>query len=199
MTNWLRDVDHRTVYGDPGPKRTVVSAFSESAALGADAFWAVNCQDDQPPSYRRVVADTDRFRRAYPLTGASWNVFPCSFWPSRPHRFPVDGHDLPELLMINNDADPATPLANARAARRATPRAVLVTVENQSDHAVYARGDACVETVANNWLLAGKLPKQDITCAGLPLPEPGQTEAASRARGTAVAGFRPTPATAIHG
>ena len=155
-------------------KQVVADVFGNSSALGADAFWTISCQDDRVPSYRQVVADTDRFRTKYPLAGANWNVFPCSFWPGDPKRSPVRGSELPQLLMINNDADPATPLANAEAARAAVPRARLVTVEDQPDHTVYGRGDACVDDVADAWLLDGNLPDEDLTCPGLPLPEPGQ-------------------------
>jgi pimeloyl-ACP methyl ester carboxylesterase len=142
-----------------------------STAQGADVFWAVACQDDRSPSYRQVVEDTTRFRREAALAGANWNAFPCSFWPGHPKGSPVRGRALPKLLMINNDADPATPLGNAAAARAATPNARLVTVKKQPDHTIYGSGDGCVEEIANAWLLRGALPARDTSCPGLPLPK----------------------------
>jgi pimeloyl-ACP methyl ester carboxylesterase len=167
----LSTLEHYSTATDD-EKAQVVEVFGSGGALGDDVFWAVVCQDDKSPSYNQVLEDTRRFRRSAPLIGASWNANPCPFWPGRPAGSPVEGKDLPKLLMINNDADPATPLGNALAARRHTPRAVLVTVTDQPDHTIYGNGDACVEGIANGWLLNGVLPRRDATCAGLPLPVP---------------------------
>ncbi|MFN8080421.1 MAG: alpha/beta fold hydrolase [Kineosporiaceae bacterium] len=153
-------------------KAQVLDVFGSGGAEGNDVFWAVVCQDDKSSSYDQVLDVTRRFRRTAPLIGASWNANPCPFWPGRPKGSPVEGDELPKLLMINNDADPATPLGNALSARRNTPNARLVTVTDQPDHTIYGNGDACVEGIANGWLINGVLPRRDTRCAGLPLPVP---------------------------
>ncbi|MBL8932429.1 MAG: alpha/beta fold hydrolase [Kineosporiaceae bacterium] len=166
-------------------KAAVAEVFGGDGGLGYDPFWAVSCQDDTSPSYQRILDDTRRFRVSAPLTGATWNAYPCPFWSGRPSRSPVDGDDLPRMLLVNNDADPATPLGNALAARRNTPRSVLITVRNQPDHTIYASGAPCVEEIVNNWLINGVFPRRDTTCAGLPLPEPEPAGTASAADGAA--------------
>jgi hypothetical protein len=50
-----------------------------------------------------------------------------------------------------------------------------------------------VEAVADAWLLAGTLPVRDMTCPGLPLPQPGQDAARGDATSGTAAG-RPLPA-----
>lgn len=157
---------------DEQDRLLVASVLGGGGRQGNDVFWAVVCQDDSSPSYGRVVADTARLRVRYPLTGANWNVMPCPFWPVQPSESPVSGQGLPSLLMVNNDGDPATPLANALAARARTPRARLVTVLDQPDHTIYGAGDECVEKTVNTWLLDGVLPRGDVRCKGLPLPVP---------------------------
>ena len=167
----LSTVEHYDTATDEA-KAQVLDVFGSGGAEGNDVFWAVVCQDDKSPSYNQVLEDTRRFRRTAPLVGASWNANPCPFWPGRPKGSPVEGDELPKLLMINNDADPATPLGNALAARRNTPNARLVTVTAQPDHTIYGNGDACVEGLANGWLINGVMPRRDTRCAGLPLPVP---------------------------
>ena len=150
-------------------KKLVTQVFSSSAE-GQDPFWSIVCQDDRSPSYAHVVRDANDFRRRYPLVGANWNVDVCPFFTLPTTGSPVRGENLPGLLMLNNDEDPATPLHNAQVARAHTPAARLVTVRNEAQHTIYGYGDACADGYANRWLLRGVLPQHDVSCPGLPLP-----------------------------
>lgn len=152
-------------------KALVTQVFSSSSS-GDDPFWAIVCQDDQSQTYRQLVAETNYFRKAYPLVGADWNANPCPFFTLPVTGSPVRGSKLPKLLMLNNDNDPATPLRNAQIARARTPNARLVTVRNESEHTIYGYGDACADGYANRWLLHGTLPRHDTSCPGVPLPSP---------------------------
>lgn len=153
-------------------KEIVVDVFGGGTSGGQDAFWSIVCGDSKNPSVATVQKDTATFRRTAPLIGANWNVDPCMYWPLPTLTPPMTGKGLPPMLMLNNAADPATPLANARAARARTPNARLVTVSGQPDHTIFGQGAPCVENVARAWLLRGVLPKADLVCAGLPLPDP---------------------------
>jgi len=156
----------------------VLVTVTLGGASFSDPYWATLCQDSRPPTVTQVQADTSTFRSTAALAGSSWNAFPCMYWPTPAAGGPVSGARLPALLMVNNADDPATPLSNARAARRHTPKARLVTVSRQPDHTVYASGNTCVDCVVNAWLIRGVLPAADITCSGLPLPDPATEVAA---------------------
>jgi len=156
----------------PEDQALLVKVFGGTALISGDTFWAITCQDTANPAPARVNADAAKYRKTAPLVGASNNADPCAYWPGKPIGSPVTGKKLPPILMINNGADPATPLANARLARKHTPSAVLVTVSGEPDHTIYGSGDACVERIANAWLIDGVRPKADAVCPGLPLPDP---------------------------
>jgi pimeloyl-ACP methyl ester carboxylesterase len=153
-------------------RRRLVTEMFSSSTEGQDPFWAIVCQDDRSQTYRQLVAETNRFRRHYPLIGANWNANPCPFFNLPVTGSPVRGAKLPRLLMLDNDNDPATPLRNARIARSRTPKARLVTVRNESEHTIYGYGDRCADGYANRWLLRGVLPRHDTSCPGVPLPSP---------------------------
>ena len=156
----------------PEDQALLVKVFGGGALISSDTFWAITCQDTANPTPAKLNADTAVLRKTAPLLGASTNVDPCAYWPGKVTGSPVTGKKLPPILMINNAADPATPLANARLARKHTPSAVLLTVSGEPDHTIYGSGDACVERIANAWLIDGVRPKADAVCPGLPLPDP---------------------------
>jgi pimeloyl-ACP methyl ester carboxylesterase len=151
-------------------------------------FWNVTCTDTAPPSKARVFADWRTIGQRYPLTGSSYLGYPCDYYTVPAIGSPVTGRGIPPLLMLQNDGDPATPYGGALQAHRNTPGSVMVTVRDQGDHTIYGNGDECVEAIANDWLIHGKLPRRDQTCEGIPLPDPTASEA-RQAAATAAAGM----------
>jgi pimeloyl-ACP methyl ester carboxylesterase len=134
------------------------------------AAYAVACGDVRWPRsvalYRRnVLAD----RRTFPLTGgAAANIWPCAFWKTAPVEAPVavTGHGPRNVMILQNDRDPATPLASAIGLRRSLGgRAVLVSVD-AGGHGVYGlQGDgSCADNAADAFLTGGILPARDIHC-----------------------------------
>jgi pimeloyl-ACP methyl ester carboxylesterase len=151
-------------------------------------FWAVQCNDTPMPPHSVLFSDWQAFGAKYPLTGASWLGEPCAYWKQPAVGSPVTGKGIPPLLMIQNDGDPATPYAGGLQAHRSTPGSVLLTVRHEGDHTIYGAGDQCVEDVTNAWLVQGVLPRHDLSCEGIPLPERTSSAAsASAAARTTVA------------
>jgi pimeloyl-ACP methyl ester carboxylesterase len=134
-------------------------------------FWTIVCNDTALPSRSAVFHDWRTLGVEYPFTGASWLVFPCLSWKLPSIGSPVTGKGVPPVLMLQNDGDPATPYKSGLQAHRNTPGSVLVTVRHEGDHTIYGDGDACVDNIANAWLVHGILPKHDVSCEGVPLPE----------------------------
>ena len=129
----------------------------------------VVCGDSRWPTsvgtYERNVA-VDRVR--YPMFGAAAaNIYPCAFWPD-PVEKPVKVSDRGprNVLMVQNERDPATPLAGARSTRRAFgDRAAMLTVD-QGGHGAYLFGaNKCANGKVTDYLLGGQRPAHDLKCA----------------------------------
>ncbi|MFD5028031.1 alpha/beta hydrolase [Streptomyces sp. NPDC058373] len=139
------------------------------------ARFAVICGEGEWPrsirEYQRAVA-ADRQR--YPMIGgSSANIGPCAFWPGKWLQQPVEVGDRgpSNVLMVQNERDPGTPLAGARETRRALgKRAVMVTAD-QGGHGVYVFGrNACANDAVTTYLTTGDRPARDLACAA----EPGE-------------------------
>ncbi|MEU0135692.1 alpha/beta hydrolase [Streptomyces sp. NPDC006296] len=137
------------------------------------ARFAVVCGDSRWPDtvreYQRNVA-VDRVK--YPMLGGSTaSINPCAFWPRERTEPPVriTGHGPANVLMVQNERDPGTPLAGARKLRRAFgERAVMVTAD-QGGHGVYPYGgNRCVKDAATTFLTTGERPARDRACAAEP-------------------------------
>ncbi|WP_199440836.1 alpha/beta hydrolase [Umezawaea beigongshangensis] len=126
----------------------------------ADSRWPTSVE-----TYQRNVA-VDRVR--YPLFGAAGaNVQPCAFWPD-PVEPPVRISDRGPrtVLMVQNERDPATPLAGARTLRRAFgDRAAMVTVDQGGHGAYVLGGNTCANDRVTDYLLGGPRPARDLACA----------------------------------
>ncbi|WP_329787434.1 alpha/beta hydrolase [Lentzea sp. DG1S-22] len=128
----------------------------------------VICGDSAWPTsvgtYERNVA-VDRVR--HPMFGAAAaNIQPCAFFPK-----PLEKQVLPSdrgprnVLLVQNERDPATPLAGARSTRRAFgDRAAMITID-QGGHGAYVIGkNKCANDKVTEYLLGGQRP-DDLRCA----------------------------------
>ncbi|MFD5279243.1 alpha/beta hydrolase [Streptomyces rubrogriseus] len=137
------------------------------------ARFAVVCGDSRWPGtvreYQRNVAVD---RRRYPMLGGSTaSINPCAFWPREGTEPPVriTGTGPSNVLMLQNERDPGTPLAGARELRRAFGgRATMVTAD-QGGHGVYPYGrNTCANDAATGFLTTGERPARDLACAARP-------------------------------
>ncbi|WNV87175.1 alpha/beta hydrolase [Umezawaea sp. Da 62-37] len=129
----------------------------------------VMCGDSRWPTsvatYERNVA-VDRVH--YPMFGAAAaNVYPCAFWPD-PVEQPVRISDRGprNVLMVQNERDPATPLAGALSTRRAFgDRAAMLTIDHAGHGAYLFAGNTCANDKVTAYLLGGQRPAHDVACA----------------------------------
>ncbi|EXG82581.1 alpha/beta hydrolase [Cryptosporangium arvum] len=135
--------------------------------------YAVACGDARwPRDLREYARNVAADRKAYPLSaGAPANLWPCAFWPTQPVGKPVavSGRGARNILILQNERDPATPLETGRGMHRALGhRSVLVTV-NAGGHVVYGSNPhgptACASRAADTFLATGTLPHKDTRCA----------------------------------
>ncbi|WP_121750947.1 alpha/beta hydrolase [Streptomyces sp. E2N166] len=134
------------------------------------ARFSVICGDNRWPEtvreYQRNVA-VDRLK--YPMLGGSTaSIGPCAFWPDERVEPPVRiGERGPSnVLMLQNERDPGTPLAGAQKLRRAFGKRATMVTADQGGHGVYPFGpNACANDAATAFLTTGKRPSQDLACA----------------------------------
>jgi pimeloyl-ACP methyl ester carboxylesterase len=137
------------------------------------ARFYVICGDTRWPEtvreYQRNVA-VDRLR--YPMLGASTaGIGPCAFWPDKRVEPPVRIGDRgpSNVLMVQNERDPGTPLAGAQELRRAFGKRATMVTADQGGHGVYPFGpNTCANDAVTAFLTTGQRPSQDLACAAEP-------------------------------
>ncbi|UNT00055.1 alpha/beta hydrolase [Streptomyces tubbatahanensis] len=114
----------------------------------------------------RTGAAVDRVR--YPMLGGSTgSVTPCAFWPRKGIEKPVRIGDRgpSNMLMVQNERDPGTPLAGALSLRRALGARARMVSADQGGHGVYPFGrNTCVKDAATAFLATGERPARDRSC-----------------------------------
>ncbi|WP_086663790.1 alpha/beta hydrolase [Lentzea kentuckyensis] len=122
--------------------------------------------------------DAARDGAKWPLMGYYQIMGPCAFW-DRPNvnlKHP-NGIGVTPTLMVQSVRDPATPLEGARRSHAGFAGSRMLTVENEGDHGIYGFGNDCVDDIVERYLVDRVTPSKDLTCPGVPLPEPGQQQA----------------------
>ncbi|MGI5505101.1 alpha/beta hydrolase [Lentzea sp. CA-135723] len=123
---------------------------------------------------RDAVADGAK----WPLLGYYQVMGHCAFW-DRPNvnlKHP-NGIGVAPTLMVQSERDPATPIEGARKAHAGFAGSRLLTVRDEGDHGVYGFDNSCVNDVVERYLVDRVTPSADLSCPGVPLPEPGRQAA----------------------
>ncbi|MFF1923567.1 alpha/beta hydrolase [Streptomyces sp. NPDC058221] len=140
--------------------------------LMSSRFYVI-CGDSRWPrtvrEYQRNVA-VDRVR--YPMLGGSTaGIGPCAFWPGNPVEPPVRIGDRgpSNVLLVQNERDPGTPLAGARKLRQAFGQRARMVTADQGGHGVYPYGrNTCANDAATAFLTTGHRPTHDLDCPAEP-------------------------------
>ncbi|MFL6127367.1 alpha/beta hydrolase [Actinophytocola sp.] len=183
--NTLRALMFNTLYADAAFPQLAV--FLRAANTGAPAppvpspppgfanqvavQTATACNDVAWPGPAHDYAgDVARDRAAHPLTaGMPANIRPCAFWPYRPAEpaTRITSHGPPNVLMVQNRRDPATPLAGALRLRAALGhRARMVVVDSGGHDAYLQNGNPCGDATVTAFLTDGTRPNHPIVTCG---------------------------------
>ncbi|WP_342741131.1 alpha/beta fold hydrolase [Pseudonocardia oroxyli] len=139
---------------DPGAERV------------ASAFLGITCADPDwshdPADYRAAVAAD---AAAYPVSGGARAVITaCAYWTGPPTpRVPLTDSGPRNILILQNEVDPATPLDGARATRAALGDRPAMITTGVGGHGVLGRSP-CATDAAVAWLVGGELPPGDRRC-----------------------------------
>jgi pimeloyl-ACP methyl ester carboxylesterase len=143
-----------------------------SAEKQAATFAATTCNDSawiRDQEYWNAFGDEQGAK--YPLVGYSRSAQICAHWDRVDLTLPtVDGADLPPLLIVQSRHDPATAYEGAVKTHAALGSSILLTVEDEGDHGIYATGNDCVDGIVGTFLTTGAAPAADLTCDGVGLP-----------------------------
>ncbi|HLQ82050.1 MAG TPA: alpha/beta fold hydrolase, partial [Bacillota bacterium] len=133
----------------------------------------VRCNDTpyqtNPQPY---LARADRDTRKYSYIGYFNTVPMCAFWPYEQQPRRIDLDNVPTMLMIQSEGDPATATEGAERSHRLTRKhTVMVGVVDEGQHGIYIGGpSACIEQIGDAFVFGGVLPTTMTMCGTTPLP-----------------------------
>ncbi len=163
--------------GDPGPAFAAADAANGRYSDGTyglnsvEVYTAVSCDDYA----RDTVPLADRLTEidaAAPLVGAPFArvdyarvAAACAHWPNPPAALPTSwsAAGAPTIVVVGTTNDPATPYAWAQALVGELADAALIT-RNGDGHTGYNKGNACVDSAVDAFLLSGTVPASDPNC-----------------------------------
>jgi pimeloyl-ACP methyl ester carboxylesterase len=165
------------------------------------AYYAITCPDYSDAGggasqIQAILAEAKALAPQAPrlIRDAYVERLVCVFWPTpgtaaRPA--PFAGGDYPTLV-LNSDADPATPIDNGYAVFDHAANATMVTMRN-GPHVIWGRGLACPDKIVYALMLDGRRPekreqlcRQDLIDPYVPLTGSEATDAFGIARGVAI-------------
>ncbi|MBN6040381.1 alpha/beta hydrolase [Amycolatopsis sp. 195334CR] len=165
---WLAAAWQALDTGKPLPEAGAALAPAPSDNYLASQLHVI-CNDSDWPeaigTYQRNVA-IDRIR--HPMFGAAAaSITPCAFWPSEPVEPPVriTGRGPSNVLIVQNQRDPATPLAGARKLRAAFGHRARMITADEGGHLTYLfKDNPCATELTTAFLVTGERPRHDTAC-----------------------------------
>ncbi|MGW3864427.1 alpha/beta hydrolase [Streptomyces sp. NPDC005047] len=168
--------------GDPQPLVDQAGTRTAQGAKGAEnanaVYTAVECNDAAwPTDFEVWDRDNTRLARRAPFETWDnvWTNLPCAYWRV-PRQRPLDVRtvpgELPPTLILAAERDAATPYEGALELRRRLSGSVLVTERDAGTHGIAGGPNACVNGHLEAYLLEGRLPARNTSCAPRPEPEP---------------------------
>ncbi|WP_344600280.1 alpha/beta hydrolase [Streptomyces glaucus] len=167
--------------GDSGPLVEQAGPHPEAAAEAENTravYLAVECNDAPWPTEWEVWdRDNTRLARVAPFGTWDnvWTNLPCAYWPA-PRQRPLDVRTapgrLPPTLLLAAERDAATPYDGALELHRRLPGSVLVTERGAGSHGLAGGPNRCVNAHVEAYLLEGRLPARNASCAPRPEPRP---------------------------
>ncbi|MFJ5214508.1 alpha/beta hydrolase [Streptomyces sp. NPDC088354] len=166
----LRDALRGVRTGDAHDLQEIIADGQETSKEGDQAQLAVSCLSSTIGprlSAVRAAAALPRFLSASPQFGRAFadTLVMCTHWPvpsQQPAR-PVHARGAAPILVIGTTRDPATPYPQSVALARQLDSGRLLTRVGDG-HTGYHRGNVCVDSAVDRFLLHGTLPPAGTVC-----------------------------------
>lgn len=130
-------------------------------------FYGVQCVDrDNPDDFDSYQDGAEAAYGTSDLFGASiaWSYLPCATWSaSEPGPDSVSGKGSPEIVLVGNEGDPATPYEWAQSVEKELDNGVLITYEG-GGHTAYALGHKCIDDPVTAYLVDLTVPEAGLSC-----------------------------------
>ncbi|WP_221091421.1 alpha/beta hydrolase [Deinococcus aquaedulcis] len=136
-------------------------------------FTAITCNDTPwKQTLAGARARDEQDAKNYPLIGGASVANACLQWKGGASvQKPVLPANMPPVLMLQNELDPATPQEGALRALNSTPSAKMIMIDDEPQHAAFPYGTTCVDKPIIDYFLTGKMPEGKMTtCTAMPLP-----------------------------
>lgn len=183
--SWAENAANLARLVHKGDGSGLLSTYLDHSA-GADnengyaVYNAVQCTDTRWPAWPRTLADSEKVSRTSPFETWSntWFNAPCLTWPAVAHA-PVTiraSSALPNILLIAETYDAATPFSGALATRSLFPTSSLIEGVGGSTHAGSLHGVSCTDEAVASYLATGRTPPRrsaagtDLRCPSVPPP-----------------------------
>ncbi|MFG1707536.1 alpha/beta hydrolase [Nonomuraea sp. M3C6] len=131
------------------------------------AMQAINCADNtERPTVAETAQINDRVKKIFPILAADGSGGVCAHWPvpGDDAAKRIDATGSGPIVVIGGKGDPATPYQWAPTLTEQLKTGVLVTYEGEG-HGAYLSGNGCVMSTVDAYVLEGKVPRQNTTCA----------------------------------
>ncbi|WP_198170909.1 alpha/beta hydrolase [Deinococcus arboris] len=143
----------------------------------SSTFTAITCNDT---SWKQTLAGArardDQDAKNFPLIGGSSVSNPCLQWKGGPSvQQPSLPGDMPPVLMLQNELDPATPQEGALRALNSTPSAKMILIDDEPQHAAFPYGTDCVDGPITKYFLTGQLPAGKLSTCDAKALRSGET------------------------
>ena len=132
---------------------------------------AINCLDSGQAgtSVKQIEKQRQAYESAAPIFGdsARWSGLMCHDWPVRsPYDSPkLVAEGAAPIVVIGTTRDPATPYAWAKQMANTLASGVLLTRDGDG-HTGYFKGDACIDSAVDAYLIDATVPKRGTRCQG---------------------------------
>ncbi|GAA3668450.1 TAP-like protein [Lentzea atacamensis] len=157
------------------PQVTAQASYPDAQTA---TLYTILCNDTPFRGDRRYLErDAARDGARWPLLGYYQFMGQCAYWdrPNVQLKQPT-GIGVAPTLMVQSERDAPTPIEGARKAHAGFAGSRMLTVKDEGDHGIYGFDNACVNDVVERYLVDRVTPSGDLSCPGVPLPEPGQQQ-----------------------
>ncbi len=158
--------------GDPGVAFQLADFYYNRSGgryldNSTEAFTAYNCMDYPAESDAEEDAASALIAAQAPVVAPYWDsdVDGCAAWPYPPTgvREPITAEGAAPIVVLGTTGDPATPYEWSVALADQLSSGVLVTRVGEG-HTGYNKGDTCVDSAIEAYLLAGTVPSDGLRC-----------------------------------
>ncbi|MFC4013189.1 alpha/beta hydrolase [Nonomuraea purpurea] len=128
---------------------------------------AISCADStERPTVAETAKINDKVEKIFPILSAEGTGGACAHWPvpGDDAAKRIDATGSAPIVVVGGKGDPATPYEWATTLTQQLKTGVLVTYEGEG-HGAYLSGNGCVMETVDAYVLEGKAPAANTTCA----------------------------------